>query len=225
MASRLGCRRLGGVLGRGRDRCRFRCGCGDFVVGGCDNRRRIGLGFRNCNRRGGWRLLRFAFHGSCKNRRRLDRRRRQRRGFNRRLRLGCGLDEQERRGRNGVQHFPAVRGDVRDPVAVIAAIAVSSATTTSTSASATALLAVAIFPRGDWLGIARLFARVCVCATAFAVATAPAAAGQGRPLNLGAPPAPVRPAPAGSEFPKVGRNDPCPCGSGKKFKQCHGALT
>ena len=22
---------------------------------------------------------------------------------------------------------------------------------------------------------------------------------------------------------KVGRNDPCPCGSGKKFKQCHGA--
>ncbi|HEC59861.1 hypothetical protein LCGC14_0551070 [marine sediment metagenome] len=23
---------------------------------------------------------------------------------------------------------------------------------------------------------------------------------------------------------KVGRNDPCPCGSGKKFKQCHGAI-
>ena len=23
-------------------------------------------------------------------------------------------------------------------------------------------------------------------------------------------------------MPKVGRNDPCPCGSGKKFKQCHG---
>jgi preprotein translocase subunit SecA len=22
---------------------------------------------------------------------------------------------------------------------------------------------------------------------------------------------------------KVGRNDPCPCGSGKKFKACHGA--
>ena len=22
--------------------------------------------------------------------------------------------------------------------------------------------------------------------------------------------------------PKVGRNEPCPCGSGKKFKQCHG---
>ncbi|MBP0598505.1 preprotein translocase subunit SecA [Herbaspirillum sp. LeCh32-8] len=27
-----------------------------------------------------------------------------------------------------------------------------------------------------------------------------------------------------SEFPKVGRNDPCPCGSGKKYKQCHGKL-
>ena len=24
------------------------------------------------------------------------------------------------------------------------------------------------------------------------------------------------------EFPKVGRNDPCPCGSGKKYKYCHG---
>lgn len=25
--------------------------------------------------------------------------------------------------------------------------------------------------------------------------------------------------------PKIGRNDPCPCGSGKKFKHCHGQLT
>ncbi len=25
------------------------------------------------------------------------------------------------------------------------------------------------------------------------------------------------------DTPKPGRNDPCPCGSGKKFKQCHGA--
>ncbi|HAJ13797.1 MAG TPA: preprotein translocase subunit SecA, partial [Comamonadaceae bacterium] len=25
--------------------------------------------------------------------------------------------------------------------------------------------------------------------------------------------------------PRVGRNDPCPCGSGKKYKQCHGRLT
>jgi preprotein translocase subunit SecA len=24
---------------------------------------------------------------------------------------------------------------------------------------------------------------------------------------------------------KVGRNEPCPCGSGKKFKQCHGSLS
>ncbi|GGO68828.1 protein translocase subunit SecA [Bowmanella pacifica] len=27
------------------------------------------------------------------------------------------------------------------------------------------------------------------------------------------------------EGPKVGRNDPCPCGSGKKYKQCHGKLS
>ena len=34
-------------------------------------------------------------------------------------------------------------------------------------------------------------------------------------------------APAVAQFnqgPKVGRNDPCPCGSGKKYKQCHGRL-
>lgn len=27
------------------------------------------------------------------------------------------------------------------------------------------------------------------------------------------------------EEPKLGRNDPCPCGSGKKYKQCHGRLS
>ncbi|HLL52220.1 MAG TPA: preprotein translocase subunit SecA [Myxococcaceae bacterium] len=30
-------------------------------------------------------------------------------------------------------------------------------------------------------------------------------------------------APQKREGPKVGRNDPCPCGSGKKYKKCHGA--
>ncbi len=30
------------------------------------------------------------------------------------------------------------------------------------------------------------------------------------------------PAPAKREADKVGRNDPCPCGSGKKYKRCHG---
>ncbi len=28
--------------------------------------------------------------------------------------------------------------------------------------------------------------------------------------------------PVRRERPKVGRNDPCPCGSGKKYKKCHG---
>lgn len=41
--------------------------------------------------------------------------------------------------------------------------------------------------------------------------------------------APTRPAPPAVEDPtrpavsgKVGRNDPCPCGSGRKWKVCHG---
>ena len=39
-----------------------------------------------------------------------------------------------------------------------------------------------------------------------------------------------QPAPQGEEQPfvregrKVGRNEPCPCGSGRKYKQCHGKL-
>ena len=32
-------------------------------------------------------------------------------------------------------------------------------------------------------------------------------------------------APFVRDMPKVGRNEPCPCGSGKKFKQCHGRLS
>lgn len=32
-------------------------------------------------------------------------------------------------------------------------------------------------------------------------------------------------APYRRETPKLGRNDPCFCGSGKKFKKCHGALS
>ncbi|NLP61953.1 preprotein translocase subunit SecA [Paraburkholderia sacchari] len=31
--------------------------------------------------------------------------------------------------------------------------------------------------------------------------------------------------PDGQDVPKVGRNDPCPCGSGKKYKQCHGKIS
>jgi preprotein translocase subunit SecA len=39
----------------------------------------------------------------------------------------------------------------------------------------------------------------------------------------GAQPAQQRkPEPARRTADKVGRNDPCPCGSGKKYKKCHG---
>ena len=35
---------------------------------------------------------------------------------------------------------------------------------------------------------------------------------------------PRAPMPVMNGMPKVGRNEPCPCGSGKKYKQCHGKL-
>lgn len=43
----------------------------------------------------------------------------------------------------------------------------------------------------------------------------------------GGPPRPATPAMNPANFPippSTGRNDPCPCGSGKKFKHCHGKL-
>ena len=53
-----------------------------------------------------------------------------------------------------------------------------------------------------------------------AVASAAAAqrqAGMGASQAGRGPVAPIR-----NEGPKIGRNDPCPCGSGKKYKNCHG---
>lgn len=45
---------------------------------------------------------------------------------------------------------------------------------------------------------------------------------QPAPGAEGEPPAPKMELPIKREMPKVGRNDPCPCGSGKKFKSCCG---
>jgi preprotein translocase subunit SecA len=63
------------------------------------------------------------------------------------------------------------------------------------------------------------------------VSEGPAAADDGSSLKV----EPARPAgtlPTGAsaaapfvrQVPKVGRNEACPCGSGKKYKHCHGAL-
>jgi preprotein translocase subunit SecA len=49
---------------------------------------------------------------------------------------------------------------------------------------------------------------------------------EGAVAPAGRPPRPqprVAVQPVRREGPKVGRNDPCPCGSGQKFKKCHGA--
>jgi preprotein translocase subunit SecA len=56
----------------------------------------------------------------------------------------------------------------------------------------------------------------------------PAVTGLGRQRSL-TPTGPagvagVPGAPAGADWTNVKRNDPCPCGSGKKFKKCHGAV-
>ena len=52
-----------------------------------------------------------------------------------------------------------------------------------------------------------------------------AAAGAGEAVATGVPSATgvVTQPRVSSEHEKLGRNDPCWCGSGKKFKKCHGA--
>ena len=46
----------------------------------------------------------------------------------------------------------------------------------------------------------------------------------GAPSRLDAPGgAPARPTTVVRKGEKIGRNAPCPCGSGKKYKKCHGA--
>ena len=58
-------------------------------------------------------------------------------------------------------------------------------------------------------------------AGASAFAGAPAAGRRPQPARTGGDDAAVRT--VRRDSPKVGRNDPCPCGSGKKYKRCHGA--
>ena len=53
---------------------------------------------------------------------------------------------------------------------------------------------------------------------------AEASAMQGSAEGEGEEPPPNTPTPYVREGRKIGRNEPCPCGSGKKYKQCHGKL-
>ena len=52
----------------------------------------------------------------------------------------------------------------------------------------------------------------------------PALEGAGAPAAEAPPARPARDAADPSSWGKVGRNEPCPCGSGKKFKHCHGRV-
>jgi preprotein translocase subunit SecA len=47
---------------------------------------------------------------------------------------------------------------------------------------------------------------------------------EGSAAEGGEEPSAVPQQPFTREQPKIGRNEPCPCGSGKKYKQCHGKL-
>ena len=65
---------------------------------------------------------------------------------------------------------------------------------------------------------------VAAAAPALASGGGPAPAPGGLVGAAGAPPPPAQPTPFVRAEKKVGRNEPCPCGSGKKYKHCHGRL-
>jgi preprotein translocase subunit SecA len=56
-------------------------------------------------------------------------------------------------------------------------------------------------------------------------AVAVAAAARSAAVRASRQPAAAATQPVRRDMPKVGRNEPCPCGSGKKYKLCHGKLT
>ena len=83
-------------------------------------------------------------------------------------------------------------------------------------------------PQGEGAAAARPALRQSASVTlndpgagASAFAGAPAAGRRPQPARTGGDDAAVRT--VRRDSPKVGRNDPCPCGSGKKYKRCHGA--
>ncbi len=59
--------------------------------------------------------------------------------------------------------------------------------------------------------------------TAPARSLPPPKAPRQQPMTFSGSPSGAAPAPVKRREDKVGRNDPCPCGSGKKYKKCHGA--
>lgn len=71
------------------------------------------------------------------------------------------------------------------------------------------------FTHADYNAAAAPAAPAAAAATATAQMISQAMAG-GDDISVATRPA--------DDVPKVGRNDPCPCGSGKKYKNCHGKL-
>ncbi len=69
-------------------------------------------------------------------------------------------------------------------------------------------------------GDAQTVGDAAVASAAAARQAAMGAARTGSADNDATPAQPIR-----RDMPKVGRNEPCPCGSGKKFKNCHGKLS
>jgi preprotein translocase subunit SecA len=105
---------------------------------------------------------------------------------------------------------PVLDGDARqDPAAQVRASRAATARATATALSYNDPSA------------ARAPAFVGAGAAATAGGGFPAAGDGPRPARVGGDDAPIRT--VRREEPKIGRNDPCWCGSGRKFKKCHGA--
>jgi preprotein translocase subunit SecA len=77
--------------------------------------------------------------------------------------------------------------------------------------------------QGFWQSLQRMMVSNQAQQQASALAAAKQASGEAPPPPSAPPPRPVSTAPVNPDGTKVGRNDPCPCGSGKKYKKCCGS--
>ncbi len=148
------CRGFRSSLRHGFDDRSFRGACGDFVFNRCGGLGLglgpdLSLGFR-LFRHGRSYRLRLAFNGSFEYGNGLNRRGIQRCGGLLDFRLRRGCNDQERRRCDSIEHLAAIRGDIRDAVALAATITitVATATTPAASAAATAFIAATVITCG-----------------------------------------------------------------------------
>jgi preprotein translocase subunit SecA len=137
-----------------------------------------------------------------------------------------GIDPLNEFKREAFKLYEELRGFIRHQVASTIFRVTVRATPAVTQTSAAQMTATATSSAGGGNGQGPAVASDATSSAAAVLPGLAAAATRSGPIQYQHGDQPVaagRPAGGPSDAPKIGRNDPCWCGSGKKFKRCHGA--